>query len=262
MNHLKIRFCYSAFIVFFLMVNISHAQNDIADIPSKKHQLKNKLVFHVIGDESKEAPENGFKLLIVLPGGDGSKAFTPFIKRIYQNCLDEDYLVIQLIARKWSKKQYATWPTRYLKVKNMKTSTEEFITQAINEVKKQTKVDSRHITAFGWASGGGAIYTTALKEKSPITGSFIAMSVFKPNLLPPLSNAKDRHFYIFHSKQDHVCPYRMAASANKKLTKNGAHVKFVEYSGGHGWRGDVFGNIRNGIHWLDKQNSKPLKKAE
>jgi predicted esterase len=88
------------------------------------------------------------------------------------------------------------------------------------------------------------------------------MSVFKPNLLSQLSNAKDRHFYIFHSKQDRVCPYRMASSANQQLSKNGAHVKFVEYSGGHGWRGDVFGNIRNGIHWLEKQNSKPSKKAE
>lgn len=254
MNQLNIRSCYPAFIVFFLMVNITHAQNDIADVPSQKHVLKNKLVFHVIGDESKQAPENGYKLLVVLTGGDGSKEFIPFVKRIYKNCLDEDYLVIQLIARKWTTKQYITWPTEDFKVKRMKASTEEFIAQAINDVKKRTKIDSRHVTALGWSSGGCSLYGIALKEKSPITGSFIAMSVFKPEYLPPLTNAKGRNFYIFHSKEDRVCPYRMAASANKRLKKNGANVNFVTYQGGHGWRGNVYGNIREGINWLEEQN--------
>jgi hypothetical protein len=123
-----------------LISNISLAQADISKIPSQKHQLKNKLIYYTIGDEIKPSPEKGFKLLVILPGGDGSVTFTPFIKRIYQNCLDEDYLVIQLIARKWSKKQFVVWPTEKLKVKGMKTSTEEFISLAINDLKKRTKI--------------------------------------------------------------------------------------------------------------------------
>jgi predicted esterase len=43
----------------------------------------------------------------------------------------------------------------------------------------------------------------------------------------------------------------MAVQAEKELTKAGARVKLAEYEGGHGWRGDVFGAIRDGIRWLE-----------
>ena len=43
----------------------------------------------------------------------------------------------------------------------------------------------------------------------------------------------------------------MAVSARDELREHGAVVKFTEYSGGHGWRGNVFGNIRKGVEWLE-----------
>jgi predicted esterase len=49
-----------------------------------------------------------------------------------------------------------------------------------------------------------------------------------------------------------VCPYRMAEQARDKLTENGAKVRLETYEGGHGWRGDVFGDIRAGVEWLEK----------
>lgn len=44
-----------------------------------------------------------------------------------------------------------------------------------------------------------------------------------------------------------------AKAAEQSLQEHGADVRFNTYEGGHGWRGDVYGRIRNGIEWLDKQ---------
>jgi predicted esterase len=49
----------------------------------------------------------------------------------------------------------------------------------------------------------------------------------------------------------------MAEQAEKELKTAGAEVKLVEYEGGHGWRGDVFGAIRDGILWLEKHHARP-----
>jgi predicted esterase len=70
--------------------------------------------------------------------------------------------------------------------------------------------------------------------------------------LPPPRNAAGRSFYILHSRDDQVCPFRMAEQARDVLTRAGAKVEFAEYDGGHGWHGDIFGNIRAGVDWLEK----------
>ena len=77
------------------------------------------------------------------------------------------------------------------------------------------------------------------------------MSVFKPDFLPPLEGAKGHRYFLYHSPDDRVCPFRMAEQAAKDLEKHGAAVKLVTYEGGHGWRGDVFGQIREGLKWLE-----------
>ena len=57
--------------------------------------------------------------------------------------------------------------------------------------------------------------------------SFIAMSVYRPHLLPPLKSAAGRRFYILHSPGDKVCPPRMAEQARDDLMKAGAAVKYA-----------------------------------
>jgi predicted esterase len=47
----------------------------------------------------------------------------------------------------------------------------------------------------------------------------------------------------------------MAVSARDTLREAGAQVEFVEYEGGHGWHGDVFGNLRKGIDWLESHEA-------
>jgi predicted esterase len=78
------------------------------------------------------------------------------------------------------------------------------------------------------------------------------MSVFKPQVLSNLAAAKGRLYYLLHSPQDFI-PIKMAEKARETLRGNGARVELKTYEGGHGWRGDVFGMIRQGLAWLDEQ---------
>ena len=87
-------------------------------------------------------------------------------------------------------------------------------------------------------------------------GSFIAMSVFNPKFLPPLKGANGHAYYLYHSLQDRVCPYRMAEQAKTSLAENGAKVRLETYEGGHGWRGNVYDDIRRGVEWLEKNREK------
>jgi predicted esterase len=86
------------------------------------------------------------------------------------------------------------------------------------------------------------------------------MSVFKPENLPNLKAARGRSFYILHSPEDFI-PIEMAEDARDELVKKGAKVEYQTYAGGHGWHGDVFGTIRSGIGWLEKQ-AKTYKPAK
>ncbi|QDT46336.1 Carboxylesterase 2 [Symmachiella dynata] len=244
-----------------LLNGVAHGQDDIADVPSAKYQLKDSaLEYHVIGGGGETSPAKGYKVLIALPGGDGSADFLPFVKRIYQHALSDEYLVIQLVAHPWKRNQKIIWPTPKNSVPGMKLSTEEFLAAALDEVAERVKVDKRHVYALGWSSGGPAVYAAALDKKTPLTGAFVAMSVFKPRFLPPLDLAKGRAFYVWHSPDDRVCPYRMARDAEVQLRKNGADVKLEIYPGGHGWRGNVFGALRGGVSWLEEQTQQRPQK--
>ena len=65
-----------------------------------------------------------------------------------------------------------------------------------------------------------------------------------------------RAFYLLHSPDDRVCPFRMAEQATAEQGRAGAAVKLATYEGGHGWRGPVYPQIRAGIEWLEK-NAAP-----
>jgi predicted esterase len=94
----------------------------------------------------------------------------------------------------------------------------------------------------------------SLADKTPVTGSLVAMSVFKPDQLPPLSAAKGKPYYLLHSPTDFI-PIKMAEKACDQLKAKGAVTKLAQYEGGHGWHGDVFGMIRRGVEWLEENTS-------
>ena len=213
--------------------------------------------YFLIGPQKKgaKAPKAGYKLLVVLPGGDGGDGFHPFIKRVWKHSLSEEYLVAQPVSVEWTPGQFdkTVWPTKKSPVDGMKFTTEEFVAEVIQEVAKRFKVDARHVFTLSWSSGGPPAYLLSLQEKRLVTGSFISMSVFYETNLPPLKNARGYAYYLHHSPEDKVCDIGLARKARDKLKENGAKVEFAEYEGGHGWKGeDVFGQIRTGFEWLEK----------
>ncbi len=231
---------------------------DVADIPSQDILIggdPQKRYFLIGPKKAAEAAEQGFRLVVVLPGGDGGVNFHPFVKRIYKHGLTEQYLVAQLVAVEWSelKRNDIVWPTMKKKVQRQKFSTEEFVEAVLKDISGKFELDDRYIFTLSWSSGGPAAYAISLQKEKSVTGSFIAMSVFKPKQLPPLKNAKGHAYYLYHSPDDKVCPFKMVEAAQKALAENGANVKLATYSGGHGWRGNVYGDIRAGIRWLERQ---------
>jgi predicted esterase len=238
------------------------AQDDIADIASQDLRAgkdEQKRYFLIEPRKGTPAPKQGYGLIVVLPGGDGSADFHPFIKRIYKNAVGEGYVLAQPVAVKWTEKQGIVWPTDKNRVDGMKFSTEEFVDAVIKDVEGKYKLNPERVFTLTWSSSGPAAYAASLSSDK-ITGSFVAMSVFKPELLPSLEKAKGQAYFLYHSPNDRVCPFRMAERAVEELKKNGATVKLATYDGGHGWRGNLYDDIKEGIEWLEKNHTSRAKR--
>ncbi|MAE77968.1 MAG: hypothetical protein CMJ85_13985 [Planctomycetes bacterium] len=240
------------------------APKDIADVASVESHAgadKDKTYFLIGHDAKAKAPRSGYRLMLVLPGGTGARDKESFCKRIYKFALSSDYIVAQLVSKMWRDDQKIIWPREKKRVAKMKFSTEEFIDAVIEDVESQIKIDRSHIFTLTWSSSGPAAYAAALAKKSRITGSFIAMSVFKPlQGRLKLSNGRGRSFYIYHSETDRRCPIRMARDAEVKLTKAKAKVEFATYSGGYTLgHPRVWLDMKKGVAWLEKNHSKARK---
>jgi len=210
-----------------------------------------RYLLHGLPEHSPD-PADGWKLLVVMPGGTGDDGFAPFVGRIRTNALERGWLVAQIVAPKWSDEQAKSnvSPTEKSPAKGMKRSTEALFDLVLDDLGKRCKIDPKNVYTLAWSSSGPAAYAIALAPKSRVTGSFVAMSVFRPEILPPLKNANGRRFYLFHSEQDQTCPFKMAEQARDELKKTGAIVEFATYEGGHGWHGNLYVDMRRGIEWL------------
>jgi len=260
-----LRLLVSAGCIGLLTAGKAHAQDDVADVLSKEHFAggdRNKRYFLIRADEETKTPPKGFNLVIVLPGGDGGPDFNTFVKRIYKNALSRKYLVAQLVAVKWTAGQHIVWPTNKTKVEKQEFSTEQFVKAVVEDIKGKYKLNEQKIFTLSWSSGGPAGYAISLQEEKSVTGSYIAMSVFKPLSLENLKQAAGHCYYIDHSPEDNVCPFWMAEKARDTLREHGAKTKLVTYDGGHGWRGNIYGRIRKGIRWLESAVREPAGRKE
>src|SRR5262245_21297141 len=105
---------HRAFAAYFAATSVlalaplARAQDDVADVPSQDLRIngdEHKRYFLIGPNEGAKAPKDGFKLLIIMPGGDGSAEFNAFVKRIYKNALPPGYIVAEPVAFKWTAKQ-------------------------------------------------------------------------------------------------------------------------------------------------------------
>ncbi|MBU0639669.1 MAG: protein kinase [Planctomycetes bacterium] len=202
-------------------------------------------------------PPHGYRLLIVLPGGDGSADFLPYVRRIFSHALPDGYLLAQPTAKAWTAQQFEqlVWPTRQNPWPDMRYSTEDFVEAVIEDIRQTHPVDARYVFALGWSSGGPPTYALSLQESTPITGACIAMSTFRLSTLPERADCAGRRFVLLHSPDDRLIPIEAAQRARDELHRRGANVTLIEYPGGHGWHGDVYGNIRRAIRLLEGRPS-------
>jgi predicted esterase len=162
--------------------------------------------------------------------------------------------VAQLVAPQWSQQQAKSivWPTAKSTRPEVPFTTEQFVASVVGDVKAKASVNAKFVFSLSWSSGGPAAYAVSLVDNTPITGTFVAMSVFKPDLLPDLASAKGKPYYILHSPQDFI-PMSFPEAARDRLAEHGGITTLQTYEGGHGWRGDVFTTIRTGVRWLEEQ---------
>ena len=232
---------------------MQEALADVADIPALDLTVEHnpKMRYFLIGPrKNAPQPRNGFKLVVVMPGGDGSDQFHPFVRRIYKYALTDAFLIAQPVAVRWTPSQQVVWPTKQDHVDGMKFSTEDFVESLIKDVNNRRPVDSRFVFTLSWSSSGPAAYAIALQQPTAVTGSYIAMSVFHPQQLPPIAQARGRTFLIDHSRDDGICKFSFAQEAVQALQGAGANVRLTTYEGGHGWRGQVYRRISEGVSWL------------
>jgi predicted esterase len=247
----------AALIASLLLIPSGYAddEDDTADVTAKVQRAggDEQKQYHLIKYKKDDRPPaGGYGVVVVLPGGNGSVDFVPFGKRVFKYALPtKGFLFVQLVAPKWTPNQEIVWPTAMNKadVPGLKFTTEEFVTAVLDDVATKYETDPEKVYTLSWSSGGPAAYAVALTNPK-IKGSFVAMSVFKPDDLPALEKAKGKPFYLYHSEEDMTCPYEMAEEAEKKLREAEAKVKLATYEGGHGWKGDVYADLKTGFKWL------------
>ncbi|MEZ5963210.1 MAG: PHB depolymerase family esterase [Planctomycetota bacterium] len=192
----------------------------------------------------------GHGLLVVLPGGDGSADFAPFVQRIAENAAPADYVVVQAVAPRWSGAKDLVWPKRRDEVREVgRAAAEDFVAAIVKAVREEHRIDADRIFLLGWSSGGPACYAATAEPDSPVRGAMVAMSVFRRDEVV-LRGVKGKAFYVLHSPQDFIA-MSFPERAVKDLAKAGAETTLATYEGGHGWHGDVYGNIEKGLRWLE-----------
>jgi predicted esterase len=232
----------------------SDDMNPIADLRVNKDE--NKRYFLIGPTPETKPPKDGYRLLIVLPGGTGDADFKTFVQGIRRHVLSDEYLIAQLVAFKWKPNQTTVWPTKLNPAPGMKFGTEEFVADVVADVAKKHKLDRKRVFALGWSSSGHVIYNLSLQERPLVTGVYVAMAVFHQNEIPPLKAAKDRSYFIDHSPEDERCPFKDAEAARDALKKAGAVVELVTFKGGHGWFDNPYERMRKGVKFLEEQVAK------
>ena len=109
------------------------AQDDEASV-RKSVEGTPKQEYFLIDHSEGAKPKDGYRLLLVLPGGNGSAAFNPFVTNIGKHAVGKDYLVAQLVSVMWTPGQKIIWPTEEDKVDKAEFTTEEYVSAVISDI--------------------------------------------------------------------------------------------------------------------------------
>jgi predicted esterase len=127
----------------------------------------------------------------------------------------------------------------------------------IEDVSKRHAIDDRFVFTLGWSSSGHVLYSASVSSPR-IRGSIVAMSRFIPGRMLKLADVRGKNYFLYHSPDDKICPFKEAELAEKSLREHGANVKLVTYPGGHGWVPHTYycDRIKEGIKWLKQMSSR------
>ena len=149
--------------------------------------------------EHKGTNETAKGLILILPGGPGTKDFLPFCANVLTLYgIPTEFVVAELVAPEWRKDEdRIVWPSVSFPDSMAKFTTEEFITAVINDVSEQRKIDERFVFTFGWSSSGHVLYSASLSSDK-VRGSVIAMSRFLPGRVGVLDRGKGKSYFLYH----------------------------------------------------------------
>jgi predicted esterase len=209
-------------------------------------------LYCLIGNRSESSIPK--KLLVVMPGGDGSSKFSPFIRRLYKHALDDSWMVAQIVAPKWSRtqQQRVVWPLQSDDYPEVELGTDELFDVVVDDITGRAPIDQKQIHLLAWSSSGPAAYRIALRDEPRLAGAFIAMSVFKKDELSRSTSGICPAIYLLQSPDDRITRFQDAEAAKEYLTSLGRRVALTEYAGGHGWHGNPYQMVSQGVAWLTR----------
>jgi hypothetical protein len=238
-----------------LLATVSPAQQAGSQaLESTLPQLANSRYFVLPPVEPPKEGKGG--LIVVLPGGDGSREFLPWVENGLLAQRPPDCVGVLVTAVKWKPDQKIVWPTDKNRVPDMQYTTEEYVRAVVDEVEKQFPSEPAARVIVGWSSSGPAVYPLLFTKDSPFSRGYVAMSVW-PQKPGKLDAVKGRRFFLDQSPEDQVTPFRSVREAYAALTKAGAVVRVSVYEGGHGWQDEPIPRIREGLRWLLSDEPAP-----
>lgn len=199
-------------------------------------------------------------LVVVLPGGPGTKSFLPWVENGILGAAPDDCVGVMLTAVRWNAQQSAIWPVTAAEAKGMQYTTGDYVRAVVVAVEQDFDIDPARRVVLGWSSSGPAIYPLMAAKDAPFDRAYVAMAVWPKALEPRLKAVRQRRFLLDHSPADQRTTFRHARRAFAALDGAGAEVALVTYEGGHGWSDMPIPRIRDGLSWL--LSSKPAPKAQ
>lgn len=103
--------------------------------PSSLPDSPQSLYYVILARGDAKPPDTGRGLLVVLPGGDGSREFIDWVETIATQAPD-DSITVFVTAPKWDAGQEIVWPLASSKVGAAKYTTEAYVAAVVEAVRK------------------------------------------------------------------------------------------------------------------------------
>lgn len=216
-----------------------------------------KSLFFVMAPKKPASGGGKHGLVVVLPGGDGSREFLPWVEGSLLAQRPDDCAGVLITSVTWTPEQKVIWPTSDSAVQGMQYTTEQYVRAVLADVEQTLPVDPARRVVVAWSSSGAAMHPLMAVEHGPFAKAYIAMSIWPPGLVN-LASVKGRRYVLDQSPDDQTTTFSHARDAYAALTKAGAIVRLSTYAGGHGWQDDPLPRFRAGLEWLLSNEPAPL----